>query len=673
MAYTIKPSIGMLPIADISKTMSAQGFIKDITPSKIEKVTAIKDPVTGQIKTPGIKDPSRIAVCAGIFNEHGVLDRETIKNSLMLNGRPASQYLVAQDKELINTVMNKINRVHSDEVQLLRDEIYHLKAELVRTGHIEDTGVANGYIDGFKKSNIKYDIKTTKVKGITNKGITQSEKIFKKDDWLVVRKNRSDIHSNEVANIVSESGNDIKLNIGTGNIVPEQTMLMKTLGGYNRGTFSFSEVSYGTPGAKENYTMLNDDSNISKLAIKTSNTGYAAVLKIPKRCAGFLTKFTVNGVPVGNPGPLSCQVIKGDYEYINRLSKSPDAIAQAKADGTYIAKSSTVNASEVSNQEIIFDFTRLDFNPDDSLSTLYPEIEGEYHCFIIEADNVTDHDFWNIEFGHKRNANYDLQTNNITYRFYNKALLSTSNNALEEIKDIDMLYVVNTRPKEKEDEIPYSTGLYTTLNPIKMPKPITASRARLTLEVNKEGNFVVSSHGVINAETDTIEFRKADGTYAEQTVIGGGDNLIIGSSIVKAKSSGPNFVTIDRSTYVEPMMPIYRCGYKAQLKTCLIEEDGSSKVPVIKAGSERVYPLELVAVIPSGRNAQAHVSDRLIFEVDFENVKDKYGKVVYFNNAELQIKWSSPLNSSIIHTQAQKGNDYVGRIHSMSLAFDKTI
>lgn len=673
MAYTIKPSIGMLPIKDIDTAMSAQGFIKDITPSKIEKATAIKDPVTGQITTPGIKDPSHIAVCAGKVDERGVLDRGTIRNALNLNGKSASEYLVIEDKEFLSSVIDEISKVHSNEVQLLRDEMYHLKAELVRTGHIEDTGVANGYIDGFKKGNIKYDTKTTEVEGITDQGVTQFEKIFKKNDWLVVRKNRSDIHSNEVANVVSESGNDIKLNIGTGNIVPEQTMLMKTLGEYNRGSFSFSEVSYGTPGAKENYTMLNDDSNVSKLTIETSNTGYAAVLKIPKRCAGFLTKFTVNGVPVGNPGPLSCQVIKGDYEYISRLSKSPDAIAQAKADGTYVAKSNTINANEVSNEEIIFDFTRLDFNPDDSLSTLYPEIEGEYHCFIIEADNVTTHDFWRIEFGHKKNANYDLQTNNTTYRFYNKGLLSTSNNALEEIEDIDMLYVVNTRPKEDEDEVPYSTGLYTTLNPIKMSKPITASRARLTLEVNKEGNFVVSSHGVINAETDTIEFRKADGTYAEQTVIGGGDNLIIGSSIVKAKSSGPNFVTIDRTTYVEPMMPIYRCGYKAQLKTCLIEEDGDSKLPVIKVGSERVYPLELVAVIPSGRSAQACVSDRLIFEVDFEDVKDKSGDVVYFNNAELQVKWSSPLRSSIIHTQAQKGNDYVGRIHSMSLAFDKTI
>ena len=120
------------------------------------------------------------------------------------------------------------------------------------------------------------------------------------------------------------------------------------------------------------------------------------------------------------------------------------------------------------------------------------------------------------------------------------------------------------------------------------------------------------------------------------------------------------------------MTPIYRCGYNAQIKTYLVEksEDGT---PIIVHGSERLYPLDLVAVIPSGRGPQSSVSDRLIFEIDIEDISNESGDIAYFNEAELQIKWNSFLSSNIIHSQALKGNDYVGRIHSLSLAFDKIV
>lgn len=667
MAYTIKPSIGMLPIEDIDKAMVAQGFVKGLTANDIEEVTQEKDPITGAVKTPGITDPSRIAVCAGIKNSNGTIDRETIKNALKLNGKGAEEFLDKEDKDEISEVINLINKAHSDEIQLLRDELYHLKAELVKTGTVEDTSVADGYIDGFKHSNVKYNTAKTELETVNGLIVRQVENIFDKNDWLVVRKDKTDVQSNVIASVTKETGNDLQLDIGTANLSEDKTMLFKSLGEYNRGTYSFSKVSYGTPSSKENYTMLNDDSNIYKHKIDSSYTGFATVIKIPNRCAGFLTKFSVHGKAFGNPGSLTCHVIKGSYEYINQLAKT-NGLSQATADGNLIAKSSPVNAN-IKDDEIVFDFTKLDYDTNDSTSTLYPEVEGIEYCFVIEADNVNSQDYWQLEFGHKKNAPVDLQTNNKTFKFYNKDLISVTENSFVEIPDIDMLYMAVTKPKMQEDEVPYSTGLYTTLNPIKLSAPIKASRARLTLEVNKEGNFVTVDQGVIRAELDTIEFRNFDGSYAEQTVLGGGDHVIIGNNIAKVKTSTPNTVTIDKNIYVLPMTPIYRCGYAAQIKTHLIEEaeDGS---PTIVPGSEKIYPLELVAVIPSGRSDDSSVSDRLIFEVNIDNTAKE---ITYFNEAELQIKWNSFLSSNIIHSQASKGNDYVGRIHSLSLAFDKIV
>lgn len=658
----------MLPIDDLDSVMQAQGFIKKIAAKDIEDVTKVVDPATGTVTSPGITTPSLIALCAGKKNDNGTLDRNTVQNALKLNGVNADEYLLQEDKELLTKIIEAVSSAHSDEIQLLRDEIYHLKSELVRTGHVEDTFVADGYIDGFKKGNVKYDESKTAIENIVGLNITQSEKIFDKNDWLVVRKDESNEQSNALATVTKESNNDIQLDISTANLSVEKTKLLKTLGEYNRGTYSYSKVDYGTPSTKENYTMLNDDSNVSKLKLTENNTGFATMLKIPNRCAGFLTKFAINGKAYGNPGALVCYAVKGGAEYIAEVASA--GLERIKRDGNLIATSATVNATDVVDGEIVFDFTRLDYNINDASSTLYPEVSGTEYCFIIEADNVSNHDCWEFEFGHKKSTLSDLQTNNRTYKFYNKEVI-TAKDAFVEVEDIDMLYVVTTRAKEDESEIPYSVGLYTTLKPISISKPIKASRARLTLEVNKEGNFVCASHGQIKAEVDAISYRKADGTYAEQTVLGGGDDLIIGNTIVKVKTSSPNTVTIDKSIYVEPLMPIYRCGHKAQLKTYLVEEDENG-YPSVVAGSEKVMQLELKAVIPSGRDVSSSISDRLIFEVDMDSIKNE-GEVYYFNKAELQIKWSSFLSSEIIHTQSLKGNDYVGRIHNMSLAFDKLV
>lgn len=672
MAYTIKPSVGMMPIEDLDKVMQVQGYIKNLKAEDIEKATQVVSESTGTITKPGINDPTLIALCAGQINEDGSYDRGTVNNALKLAGIDAKEYLMIEDRNVLSAFIQGINHVHSNEIQLLRDELYHLKTELIRTGHASDTSVACGYIDGFKNANVKYDEKTTEIDSINGLYVTQVDNIFDKGDWIVARKDKADVQSNYLATVSREVGNDLQLDIGTSNMAVDKTVLYKSLGEYNRGTYSFSKMSYGTPGDKVNYTMLNDDSNVSKMKINSDNTGYAVSLKIPYRCAGFLTNFTINGKTYGNPGPLVCYVIKGSADYIKELGNTR-GLSKARADGTLIATSDAVNSGRVNNEEIVFNFTKLDYDPSDSTSSLYPEIDGAEYCFVIEADNVTEYDYWEIEFGHKKSSTVDLQTNNKAYKFYNKDQVNTSNNSFIEMPDVDMLYIVETRSKEEEDEVPYSAGLYTTLNPIKLSKPISASRARLTLEVNKEGNFVSSTHGEIKAELDAIEFRKADGTYAEQTVIGGGDSLIIGNSVVKVKTSSPNLVTVDRNIYVEPLMPIYRCGYKAQLRTYLVEENPETGTPSVKEGSECLYPLDLVAVIPSGRDVSSSVSDRLIFEVDLDSIRDDAGNVIYFNQADLQIQWSSFLRSEIIHTQASKGNDYIGRIHSLSLAFDKNI
>lgn len=670
MAYGVKPSIGMLPINDIDKVMAEQGFMKKINPGHIQEATQVKDS-NGNITTAGIADPTMIAICAGERFDNGELDRETVKNAMNLGGKPASDYLESKDKDIIESLINQLKNTNSNEIQLLRDELYQLKAELVKTGHAADTLVMNGFIDGFKNSNKKFSQLSTQITAIDNTFLEQDNPIFSEKDWLVVRKNIADNQSNSLAAVTKEQGSKIQLDTGSANINIDNSVLYKSLGEYNRGTYSFSEIAEGTPGTKEYYTMLNDDSSVSKQKIDSNFTGLATVIKIPTRNAGFLTKFIVYGKKVGNPGALTCHLIKGSSEYITGTLAATNGLSQAKKDGTLIASSSPTVLS--TDNEITFDFTNTNYSVGDHASTLYPEVAGTEYCFVVEADNVSAYDYWELELGHKKNSQADLQTNNTTYNFYNKDLLTTGNKSFVEIPEADLLYMAVTKTKKDEDEIPYDIGLYTSAEPIKLAHPIASTRARLTLEINKEGNFISKTVGTVKANADTIEFSNLDGSHPSQTIIGGGDKVIIGGTIANVVTSTPDTLVIDKSMYVNPNDSIYRCGYKIKLKTYLVEKDPVTLAEVINEESIKYHDMNLVAVIPSGRGKASSISDRLIFEIDMENAKDQAGNVMEFNQAELQIKWNSALNSTIIRTQAEAGNDYVGRIHGLSLAFDKII
>lgn len=666
MSYTIKPSIGMLPIDDLNKVMEKQGFIKNVSADLIKDVTAEKD-AEGHIVTPGITDPTRIAVNSGERNPDGTIDRTTVRNALNLNGRKADDFLKIDDKKEFNASIDVIKQSYADEIKLLRDELYQLKSELVRTGHTEDTYVADGYIDGFRKSNIKYSEDHTTISAISGPNLSQSTSLFKKGDWTVLRKNSADIKNNILTSVTAETGNEIQLGAGTASVSINNSLLLKSLGEYNKGTFSFSKYAQGVVSPKENFTLLNDDSNMSRMAITKPSTGYAATLKIPNRCAGYLTKFTVNGRTVGNPGPLVCHLIRGNAEYIEQIA-STAGLSKADADGTLLATSAVFNANMIAGDEITFDFTNTKYSPADTLSTPYPVVAGIDYCFVIEAQNVTEYDYWEIEFGQKRNTQADLQTNNKAYSFTNKDKISSTSKCFSEITNTDMLYKVTTRTIVAESEVPFNTGLYTTEKSIRIPAPIVSNRARLTLEVNKEGPFVTTTNATVQPNAGVIQFTKTDGANAEQAVIAGGDKIIIGSNICNVQTSTVNSVTIDRMLYVEPNMPIYRCGYKAQLRVCYVEPGKVSGVPTIQSTSEHIIPLTLVAVIPTGRDTDSAISDRLVFEADMEELN-----IERFNQVDLQISWNSALSPDIIQTQFEKGNDYIGRIHSMSLAFDKVL
>ena len=89
-------------------------------------------------------------------DDNGVIiipERQTVKNSLMLGGIPAEEYLQTVRADTILTDVNQATYNMADDIRNLKDELYQLKNQLVKTGAIKDSNVYNGFID--KKYNIQ--------------------------------------------------------------------------------------------------------------------------------------------------------------------------------------------------------------------------------------------------------------------------------------------------------------------------------------------------------------------------------------------------------------------------------------------------------------------------------------------------------------------------------------
>lgn len=200
MSYTIKPSVGMLPIDDLVEVLA----------TKLQDKLAPTNPI--------------------------------VNNAKMLGGIPAEDYMLKTYSNEIEANFGEVWTNNSDEIQLLRDELYQLKNELIKKNLIEDTLVADGFIDPFNNESIKYDERNMDITSITPIGVNQRAKIFSEGDWLVVKKRMLKPESYVLASIEGERGNFVELNINTYDLSENATILGKTLGQYINNTFSFSDT-----------------------------------------------------------------------------------------------------------------------------------------------------------------------------------------------------------------------------------------------------------------------------------------------------------------------------------------------------------------------------------------------------------------------------------------------
>lgn len=658
MNNTTYPCTNLLPVADLMATFKANEFSSHDT-----------DYVGGV-------DSNNIAICE--INEDNIADRHTIDNSKKLGGIPAENYLRDTYRQIIESETALISEMYKKELINLKDEFYQMKTSLSKKGLIEDTASYYGYSDFFSSTNKKYDNSAIPILNIINDIESTTIEVNRVDvenvnigDYLIAE---SDYENNNIRSVIfkvldivyiSDKANIItKIGIS---LSAANTVIKKSKGNYVNDKFTFAKLGENFVTNNRRYTMVNDDENLADKFITIPRGGYGVRLRVPGGVSGALDGFIVKLKHKGNPGPLKCIVYKEDA--ISTIHN----FTEARQLGLVIAESEEVVTNDYTSRNSGFD-TRFEFKNKELIEN------GERYVFTIISTG-TDESYdefgneWAVSFAYNRLANggvNDLQTNSESYTYRETSSFGMNSLAFSPIANYDMYFILSTyQVNTSIDTIPVDEGLYTAsfpvVNNIDLLK--TNMTARLSLRINKEGQFKITSNdNVFNSENYFIATPKI--LHERAAAINSfhiGDTVIINNNIREITDINTDYrsFAINKPLYIESNSSIYKVAYTPQLKID-IKVNGLDYRSIIKK-------FNLVSVIPFLKKQNDNVSDRLIYEVDLTDIKSHLDASeditsIELINMQLQIKWDS--NISFVELPSEIAKLHEGAINDLSLCFE---
>jgi len=654
----ISPSTKMLPMEEIADSLEI--IYNFQTTDSNSKDTDLVSNVPAEL----------IAKAATDSNGNLIASRETVQNTLHFNGRPIEDFLTSSQATNLENFTENIVGLYTDEIAELRAELYLLKNELTKNGFIKNTPFFKGFQDTFSNGNKLFD--DTIITLRRDPDTLPTDIIHLNDvslvnvgDRLILKTFSGAIEDNDVMHTLVEVqaidsyNNFIVIDKALSDISQDKTVLLKTLGEYSNHSFAFSTVKENAITGNEKLTMLNDDTFTKDLLIDTSKKGYSVAFYIPEASEGALSTLSILAKNIGSPGALRCYVIE-EKDILNFKNYS-----HAINNNMIKATSNSIFATNTSSSSQLIDFN---FNSDINGDVLLLKKKQKY-CFIIEAQQATEQDYWKIKFCTHNNAGIDsdLQSNNQSYLYEEvpASEVGTSKIANSLINNYDMYFILKTKEVSPISEEPYTVGLYTTKKQ-HFAKPVEASRANLVMKINREGKFVVNSPSGMYGAYSTFSITKdtSVGDYnGASTGITTLDTVVIGSDSRDITSSNSRQLTLQQKLFLTQGDLVYRIGYDISLKANLFK--WNEDLGIFMTSDTKVIPLTLTNVISDGIGRLEGVSDRLLFEGAFF---DEDNNPYYINEYELQIAWHSNLDPELL----KMNKDLIGKIHDITLSFDKT-
>ena len=551
-------------------------------------------------------------------------ERQTVTNALLLGGIEAGEYLRRVESGTILTDVNQATYNMADDIRNLKDELYQLKNQLVKTGTLKDSVVYNGFIDPFLTNDPKHVISANVIAtgSDAQAGSIDVDGVgdLKQDEYIVLEGE----NGYSIQRVGSTGYNKIMVDssesIGSFDVKPGSS-IKKSLGVSKNGKFIFGYKTDGTAVGDINVDTVKDGTTRIKV-YELDHAGH-----------GFGTEFKI-------PASYKNKIITAVEVALSAWGQPSDLIGVFwKFDGTnYIKtdyKTEPIHYTQVSQDDSGFNNIKVKLQNGAEM-TVEP---GEKYLLMLEATSGNDKNKWFIG-GFMDDDCLDLVHKDCYFQLYkNDVLYNFEGNS-------DMYFALETKELIPADIQRLNYGLYTCSFDVHQS---TATRVRVEMRINKEGMLKVKDN--INSNfarggTSRIPVEPKGDKVVKQNMFDEGDLLVIGSQLGVVANCEPNnsYVTPVEDMYVAPGADIYRVGYEIQAKVSNKEYTAVGQSLTETYKDFEVYPLKLVAVIP-GRDSirPDQSSDRLIFECDLYDMANlESSKLKQFNHVEIQVKWKAP-------------------------------
>ena len=583
-----------------------------------------------------------------ITNNEGVVlipERNTVMNSQMLGGVPANEFLKRVESDSILTDVNQATYNISDDIRNLKDELYQLKNQLIKSGTIKDSNVYNGFIDAFVESNPLHTeslgIKVESVVG--NTVYVQSVGNLRIGD-IVVLENNGEYNIQKIMALgYNEFDVDLEWYGSSGPVTAHQgSFVKKSLGISKGGKFIFGcKPANGRVSSKETQYIVKDGvERVKVFELDHAGHGYGTEIKIPASLQdNVISKIEVSLAIKGNPGEIQGIFWKYNEETLSyeKTDFRTRGISPLEASGWF-------NNFEV---DLI---QEMEVQP------------GEKYILIMESTNGSNEDKWFIGGFRETDCFEDV---------HNDSYIQSTGLLYKSAEDNDMFLILNTKKMEASEikRLPY--GLYTCDFDVHMSK---ANRIRVELCINQEGRFKVSdslSNNLAIGKMSEVPLDVRSNKLYRDNIFKSGDHIVIGNEIGMISSVGYNNSNIipKQDMYIKSNADAYRVGYEIQAIVSNKVLDPTATGVVERFDNAEIYPLKFVGVIP-GRDLirPDQSSDRLLFEAEFYNQDDpQLIKLMSFDHVQLQIRWFGHADSNDMQTD----NALEGAIFDIAVSVDQ--
>ncbi len=392
-------------------------------------------------------------------------ERDTVQFSMGLktlegNEIKAEDILSTEDAQKLQNAVYAASVNNANDMRALRNEMYHLKREMIKSGAMPYDAVYDGFIDPFMTFAELFTKEPTIINISSGQVVSDNLPDYKVGQHAALISGDKIIAVDEITNI---EGSVVTFNNAL--VLPEDPDLMvKTFGTYDRGRFVFGSQGQTLLDTNNQVNMIYKD-GVDRLKIAEINNsfdiaGFASTMVVPAELDNnFLNSINLSLRITGAPG--TCQVQLFDYNSSNIYDEP-------------VATSNLLNSSLASDQWRTYKFV---------LDNQIKLEKGKMYLVLVTATNTSTGNTWSV-------GGFTEECNNLihqdTYTYHSDGRFTKEGPDIVTNTIADMFIGLTTTEVQALDMKYSKQGLYTGTFHLENNK---ASRVRISINPRRDENI----------------------------------------------------------------------------------------------------------------------------------------------------------------------------------------